>query len=65
MLLNKGDLVQMRKPHPCGSDKWVITRTGTDIKIKCEGCGAVVMMERPDFERKCKKIISKGDESND
>ena len=32
---------------------------GADIKIKCEGCGAVVMMERRDFERKCKKMIEK------
>ena len=56
------DIVQMKKDHPCKkSHYWKIIRTGVDIKIKCEGCGAVVMMERPDFERKCKKIIQKGE----
>jgi len=38
---------------------------GVDIKIKCEGCGAIVMMERPEFERKCKKIIEKAEAVND
>lgn len=57
MLLNKGDLVQMRKPHPCGSDKWVITRTGTDIKIKCEGCGRIVMIDRAEFEKRIRKVL--------
>ena len=56
------DIVQMKKDHPCKkSHYWKIIRTGVDIKIKCEGCGAVVMMERPDFERKCRKIIEKGE----
>ena len=58
MLLHLGDVVKMRKPHPCGSDLWVITRVGADIKIKCQGGGRVVMLERPDFEKRLKKIIS-------
>lgn len=59
------DIVQMKKDHPCKkSHYWKIVRMGADIKIKCEGCGYIVMMERPDFERKCKKIIEKG-ENND
>ena len=45
MQLNLGDLVQMRKTHPCGSDRWVITRTGADIKIKCEGCGRLIHLD--------------------
>ena len=53
-----GDLVQMRKTHPCGSDKWVITRTGADIKIRCEGCGRVVMLDRPEFEKRVKKVLT-------
>ena len=44
-----GDLVQMRKTHPCGSDKWTVIRVGADIKIRCTGCDRVVMMDRPDF----------------
>ena len=48
----------MRKTHPCGSDRWVITRTGADIKIKCEGCGRVVMLDRPEFEKRVRKILT-------
>ena len=55
---NLNDYVQMKKNHPCRkSHYWKIVRTGVDIKIKCLGCGNVIMMERRDFERKCKKII--------
>lgn len=52
-----GDVVQMKKPHPCGSDKWTIIRTGMDIKIKCLGCGRVVMLERAVFLRRARKIV--------
>ena len=44
-----GDVIQTRKAHPCGSDRWQVIRIGADIKIKCLGCGRVVMMERPEF----------------
>ena len=39
MVLEVGDTVKMRKTHPCGSDTWVLTRVGADIKMRCEGCG--------------------------
>ena len=58
MELFLGDLVQMRKTHPCGSDKWTITRTGADIKIRCEGCGRIVMLNRPEFEKRVKKVLT-------
>ncbi|MDL2206236.1 DUF951 domain-containing protein [Eubacteriales bacterium OttesenSCG-928-N13] len=51
------DVVKMRKPHPCGSDVWTVIRVGADIKIKCTGCGRIVMLERPDFEKRVKKIL--------
>lgn len=57
MLLSLGDIVQMRKAHPCGSDRWEIIRTGADIKIKCLGCGRIVMLDRPEFEKRVKKIL--------
>ena len=68
MIENYGlnDIVQMKKDHPCkNSHYWRIIRVGADIKIKCLGCDAVVMMERQEFERKCKKLIKKADESDD
>ena len=58
------DLVQMRKKHPCGSDRWTIIRTGADVKLKCLTCGRVVMLDRPEFEKRMKKIIAKGNAEN-
>lgn len=52
-----GDIVQMRKTHPCGSDRWTVIRIGADIKIKCLGCDRIVMMERADFVKRRKKPI--------
>ncbi len=52
-----GDLVQMRKKHPCGSDRFTVIRVGADIKIRCEGCGRIVMMDRAEFVKRVKKIL--------
>lgn len=58
-----GDVVQMKKDHPCKKSQYFkITRMGADIKIKCEGCGAVIMMDRHEFERKLKKMITRNEE---
>ena len=58
MLLHVGDLVKMRKAHPCGNDIWKITYVGADIKMRCEKCERIVMLERPVFEKRMKKIVS-------
>ena len=58
MDLRLGDLVQTKKKHPCGTDRWTIIRVGADIKIKCQGCGRIVMLERPEFEKRLKKILA-------
>ncbi len=52
-----GDRVQMRKPHPCGSDEWVIYRVGADIGLRCLGCQRRVLLERPVFIKRLKKIL--------
>lgn len=57
MLLSVGDQVKMRKAHPCGSDLWTITFVGSDIKIKCDKCARIVMLDRPTFEKRLKKIV--------
>ncbi len=57
MDIQLGDLVQMKKPHPCGSLNWTVTRVGADIKIRCQGCGRVVMLDRAVFEKRLKKIL--------
>lgn len=51
-------VVQMKKVHPCGCDKFKITRTGVDIKIKCENCGRTIMLSRMDFNKKIKKVLT-------
>ena len=62
MLVEVGDKVKMRKPHPCGSDTWTLTRVGADIKMVCEGCGHLVMIDRQNFEKRVKKLISRASE---
>ena len=62
MDLRLGDLVQTKKKHPCGTDRWTIIRVGADINIKCQGCGRIVMLERPEFEKRLKKILAHGPE---
>lgn len=52
-----GDIVKMKKQHPCGTNAWEIIRTGADIKIKCTGCGRIVMLPRSKFEKDMKSII--------
>ena len=53
---NVGDTVIMKKPHACGTNKWIITRNGVDIKIKCINCGHEVMMDRLEFKKKLKGV---------
>ena len=51
-----GDVVKMKKTHPCGSDQWEITRVGMDFGLKCQGCGRWVMIPRPKFEKAVKAV---------
>ncbi|MDI3533947.1 MAG: hypothetical protein PWQ82_312 [Thermosediminibacterales bacterium] len=57
MKFNIGDVVKLKKTHPCGGDEWEIYRVGMDFGIKCLGCGRKVMIPRPKFEKSVKKII--------
>lgn len=56
---NLGDVVQMKKTHPCGSCEWEVIRLGADIKIKCTGCGRIIMLPRSKFEKAAKKVVKK------
>ena len=57
-----GDVVEMKKPHACGTNQWQITRVGVDIKIKCLNCNREIMMDRLEFDKKIKKVIEGTDE---
>jgi hypothetical protein len=52
-----GDIVRMKKSHPCGSYEWEVTRTGVDFRIKCLGCGRQVLIPRPKFEKSVKTVV--------
>lgn len=58
-----GDIIQTKKVHPCGSNQWEIIRVGMDFKMKCQGCGRVVMLPRPKFQKSVKKLIYRKGES--
>ena len=58
MQFSVGDIVQMKKDHPCGSNQWEILRTGIDFRIKCCGCGHMVMLPRVKFEKNVKKTAA-------
>jgi hypothetical protein len=53
-----GDVVRMKKAHPCGGCEWRVVRLGADIGIKCLTCGRRVLLERGVFERRVKEIIT-------
>lgn len=52
-----GSIVVMKKQHPCGENKWEVTRVGVDVKIKCIKCGREIMLSSLEFERKLKKVV--------
>ncbi|WP_066506790.1 DUF951 domain-containing protein [Abyssisolibacter fermentans] len=59
MKYNVGDIVKLKKGHPCGENKWEIMRVGIDFRIKCLGCSRQVWLTRKDFEKRVKKILEK------
>lgn len=55
------DIVEMKKAHACGANRFRIIRMGADIRIKCEQCGRSIMMPRTEFNKKLKKILVSND----
>lgn len=55
-----GDVVRLKKPHPCGSYEWTVTRIGADIGLRCNGCDRRVMLSRRTLEKRLKEFISRG-----
>ena len=53
-----GDVVRMRKPHPCGGFEWQVFRTGADIGIQCLTCKRRVMLSRSKFEKRLKTVVT-------
>ena len=61
MDIRLGDVYRLRKPHPCGSADWRVTRLGADIGMVCLGCGRRVLLPRATFERKTKTLLTRGE----
>jgi hypothetical protein len=58
-----GDIVRLRKPHPCGSYEWQVTRIGADIGLRCLTCDHRIMLPRGDFNKRLKTIIKRANEA--
>ncbi|ACA60706.1 DUF951 domain-containing protein [Candidatus Desulforudis audaxviator] len=59
-----GDVVEMKKRHPCGGWEWEVLRTGVDFRLRCRTCGRVILLPRPQFLKGVKRIVGapgKGD----
>ena len=54
-----GDIIKMKKAHPCGSHEWEILRTGADFRLKCMGCGHQIMVSRKLVEKNTRQITKK------
>ena len=54
-----GDVVRLRKAHPCGSYEWEVVRVGADIGLKCLKCQRTVLLERGVFERRVREFVSR------
>ena len=61
MEIKLGDVVRLKKKHPCGSYEWQVVRLGADIGIKCLKCQRRILLERSVFERRVKAFISRGE----
>jgi hypothetical protein len=56
-----GDVVRLRRTHPCGSTEWLVDRLGADIGLRCQGCGRHVLLERRSLEARLAAFVSRGD----
>jgi hypothetical protein len=58
-----GDVVRLRRHHPCGGDTWLVDRLGADIGLRCQTCDRHILIERPTLERRFAAFVRRGDPS--
>lgn len=56
MDIRPNDVLEMKKPHPCGSKEWVVLRIGMDLRLRCSGCGHIVITPRSKIERNIRAV---------
>lgn len=61
--IQKGSILILKKGHPCGANRWEITNFGVICKIKCLGCGRIVVIDRVELKKRIKKVVEH-DETN-
>ena len=61
LTLYLGDLVRLRRAHPCGGDTWLVDRLGADIGLRCRTCDRHVLVERRTIERRLVEFVQRGD----
>ncbi len=61
MKIEVGDVLNMKKSHPCGSNRWEVLRVGADFRLKCLGCGHQIMLKRTLAEKNTKSVESKSE----
>ena len=57
MDIHVGDVLELKKEHPCGSRRWLVLRAGMDFKLRCEGCGHELMLPRSKAEKSIKRVL--------
>ena len=57
MDIHVGDVLELKKEHPCGSRRWLVLRVGMDFKLRCEGCGHELMLPRSKAETRIKRVL--------
>ena len=62
MVYEVGDIVKLKKPHPCGGKRWLVLRTGMDFRLRCLGCGHEVLLPRSKAEKNIRKVFRDGSE---
>ena len=65
MEIQVGDILVMKKPHPCGASRWLVLRTGADLRLRCTGCGHEVMLPRAKAEKGIKKILEREEKADE
>ena len=64
MDIRLNDVLRLKKEHPCGSQEWLVLRTGIDFRLRCQGCDHEVMISREKLEKRVRRIIRDGREIN-
>jgi hypothetical protein len=59
-----GDIIRLRRRHPCGTDTWQVVRLGADIGIRCRGCGRRVLLERRALERRLVAFVERAERTD-